>query len=253
MILTSVLRYIASGLLACATLNAAAADPGHPVQKRKFNLPPSAELNYAIKARQSGLSLDGNALVKWNVGDSKFTVITETRAMLVGKIMDAKSEGNIDEYGLAPLTFVEKRFRRDPTTATFNRTTGTINFSDSSASYPLLGGEQDRNSAIWQLIAVARGAQGKFKPGSEWVFFVAGQHDAEPWTFIVNKQEAIRTPLGNMTAMHITKVPPPDAKGQQLDIWLAPSLEWYPVRLRYTEPDGDFIEQTLDNVNKSSG
>lgn len=256
MILSTIFRNTVCAMLACATLAAAAtpaaAEPGHPALKRKFNLPPSAELSYSIKARQSGLTLDGDAIVKWSAGGNKFMVETETRAMLFGKILDAKSEGSIDEYGLAPATFVEKRFRRDPTTTSFNRPAKTISFSESATSYPIMGGEQDRNSAIWQLIAVARGAQGKFKPGSEWLFFVAGRHDAEPWTFKVTKQETIRTPLGNMAAMHIVKAPPPDAKGQQLDIWLAPSLEWYPVRLRFTEPDGDFIEQALEHVSKQT-
>lgn len=252
MILSPVIRNTIGVTLACMTLIATAADADHPALKRKFNLPPSAELHYSIKALQSGLTLDGNAIMKWHAGASNFTINTETRAMLVGKILDAKSEGGIDEYGLAPVTFVEKRFRKDPTTTSFNRSDRSISFSESTASYPILGGEQDRNSAIWQLIAVARGAQGKFKPGSEWLFFVAGRRDAEAWSFKVTKQETVRTPLGNMAAMHIIKAPPPDAKGQQLDIWLAPSLEWYPVRLRFTEPDGDFIEQTLENVSRQA-
>jgi hypothetical protein len=49
----------------------------------------------------------------------------------------------------------------------------------------LKGGEQDRTSATWQLIAYARAAGDKFKPGSEWKMFVAGRRDAEPWSFKV--------------------------------------------------------------------
>ena len=252
MTLSHLFRTTIGAVLACATLTAAAAESGHPALKRQVNLPPPVDLSYAIKARQSGLTLEGNASLKWRVDGNKFMIETESRAMLVGKILDAKSEGSIDDYGLAPATFVERRFRKDPTTVTFDRTANTITFSASAASYPLGGGEQDRNSAIWQLIAVARAAQAKFKPGSEWLFFVAGQHDAEPWTFRVDKQETVRTPLGSMAAVHVVKAPPPDAKGQQVDIWLAPSLEWYPVRLRYTEPDGDYIEQTLENANKQA-
>jgi hypothetical protein len=251
MTLSFVFRTTVSAVLACATLTATAADTGHSALKRSFNLPPSVDLNYSAKARQSGLSLDGNASLKWHVEGNKFTVETESRAMLVGKILDAKSEGSIDDYGLAPATFVERRFRKDPTITTFNRTANTITFNASTTRYPIGGGEQDRNSAIWQLIAVARAAQGKFKPGSEWLFFVAGPHDAEPWTFRVAKQETVRTPLGNMAAVHVVKAPPPDAKGQQDDIWLAPSLEWYPVRLRFSEENGDVIEQTLVTISKT--
>jgi hypothetical protein len=39
-------------------------------------------------------------------------------------------------------------------------------------------------------------------------------------------------------------------KGQQVDLWLAPSLDWYPVRVRFNDPDGDFVDQTLEKVVK---
>ncbi len=218
--------------------------------KQKINLPPSAELAYAIKAKQKGIPVEGEAVMRWSAAANAFSASNEARAMLVGKILDARSEGAIDAYGLAPTSFTEKRFRREPTTTTFDRTANTISFSGSQQTYPIKGGEQDRNSAIWQLIAVARGAPSKFRPGSTWSFFVAGQRDADQWTFKVLRQEKIRTPLGELNTLHISKAPPPDSADQQLDIWLAPSLEWYPARLRFSEDNGDYIEQTLRKIDK---
>lgn len=216
--------------------------------KHKFNLPPSADLSYAIKARQSGFPLEGNATVHWMVSDKKFSVANEARTPLFGKVLDSKSEGEIDDFGLAPLSFTEKRFRREATTTSFDRQAHTIHFTASEQTYPIKGGEQDRNSAIWQLISVARAVPSRFKPGSEWTFFVAGQRDADPWTFKVVKQEKIDTPLGAINTLHVIKASPPDSKEQQVDIWLGPQHEWYPVRLRYTDADGDFIEQTLEQI-----
>jgi len=242
-LLTGAMFMLASG--------AQAADPEqHPVIKRKVNLPPSAELRYSIEAQQSGLQVNGESVVKWNSSNNQYSVSAETRAMLVGKILEASSAGSIDSFGLAPTTFVDKRFRREPTTTTFNRDTNTITFTQSDASFPLKGGEQDRTSIIWQLIAVARGNADKFTPNSEWLFFVAGPRDAEQWSFKVIGREKIKTKKGEVNAVHLFRAPPPDNKGQKLDIWLAPSSDWYPVRLRFTEPDGDFIEQTLTSVNK---
>lgn len=170
--------------------------------------------------------------------------------MLFGKIIESKSEGGIDEYGLAPINFTDKRRRKEPNTTSFNRDSNIISFAQSSETYPIKGGEQDRSSVIWQLIAIARGAPDKFKPGSEWSFFVAGQRDAEAWSFKVIDHEKIQSTLGDINAVHIVRTPPPDAKSQQLDIWLAPSLEWYPLRLRFTDPDGNTVEQTLENIHK---
>ena len=248
--ITPLLRSCAAFLLASATLLPPAAADDHSTEKYQVNVPPSADLTYAIKARQSGISLDGEARVHWQSGHAKFLTSTETRAMLLGKILDTKSEGAIDEFGLAPLSFTEKRFRKDATTANFHRDSKIISFSGSNDTYPIKGGEQDRNSAIWQLISVARAAPAKFKPGSDWTFFVVGQRDAEAWTFRVAKRERISTPLGELDTVRVLKAPPADQKGQQVDIWLAPSMEWYPARIRYTEPDGDFIEQTLVSIVK---
>lgn len=242
----SLLRLAPIALLACAALASAA-------PKYKVNLPPSTELAYAITAKQKGIPVDGDAVMRWSAATGSFSASNEARAMLVGKILDARSEGAIDAYGLAPARFTEKRFRKEPTTTTFDRASKIISFSASGQTYPIKGGEQDRNSAVWQLIAVARGAASKFRPGSSWTFFVAGQRDADEWTFKVVKQERVKTPLGELNTLHVQKVPPPDSREQHLDIWLAPALEWYPARLRFSDDNGDFIEQTLQKVNKKSG
>lgn len=235
---------------AIAALPAAADPAAHPVIKHEVDPPPSAELHYRIKARQSGLHVNGEALVKWNNTGRKYVTVTETRAMLLGKILETSSEGDIDSYGLAPARFVDKRLRRQASITTFDRERNTIDFTQSTAHYPLKGGEQDRVSIIWQLIAIARGNSGGFTPGSEWLFFVAGPHDAEQWRFEVAGYEKIRLRQGEIDAVHVLRTQPSNDQGQKLDIWLAPSLDWYPARLRFTDPDGDFIEQTLDNIDK---
>lgn len=245
------LMRIACAALLCGTLPvASAATAEHPVLKHKFNLPPSVDLNYSISARQSGLQIQGDGLVQWRASDKTFSVTSETRAMLVGKILDARSAGTVDDYGLAPASFTETRFRKQPSTTSFNRQTKTITFAQSDANYPLLGGEQDRTSITWQLIAIARANPKQFIPGSEWPFFVAGQRDAERWSFKVEGVEKIRTLSGDQRTLHVVRTPPPDAKSQKLDIWLAPALEWYPVKLRFTDADGDYIEQRLEKHSK---
>jgi len=236
-------------LAALPLLAAAATASGeHPATKRKFSLPPPANLAYAIDARQGGLQIQGSGLVRWRHDRNSYSVVSETRAMLVGKILEAKSEGAIDAYGLAPLHFTEQRFRKDATVASFDRKAGSIRFAQSDARYPLLGGEQDRTSIAWQLAAIARAAPKKFRAGSEWDFFVAGQRDAERWSFKVIGEESITTALGQLRALHLRRAPPPDAGSQKLDIWLAPTRNWYPAKLRFTDADGEYIEQTLQEI-----
>lgn len=237
---------IAAVVLAASAAGAIAAE--RVAIKRPIDPAPSADLTYAIKAHQKGITLDGQGVTRWRAGDGKYSVASEARASILGKILENRSEGAIDAYGLAPAQWYEKRFRKDANTTTFDRAAKAIVFSTGEKTYPLLGGEQDRASAQWQLVAVARAAPDKMVTGSEWKFFVAGRRDAEPWTFKVVGREKLKTGMGTLEAVHLTKSPPAAFPDQRLDIWLAPSRQWYPVKLRVAEDGGEYVEQNLVSV-----
>lgn len=236
-------------LLALA-LGCAWAQDEHPSVKRPFDLPPPADLTYDLTARQSGFSLTGKAVITWRWNEGKYAVTAESRVSLFGKITENRSTGTIDSFGLAPTEFYEKRVRKDPTTAKFDHAGKTLSFTDGKQTYPLKGGEQDRASVTWQLVAQARAAGESLKPGTRWSYFVAGRHDADPWTFRVGKREKVSTPAGEFDAVHIVREETAAVKGQNLDIWLAPSKDWYPVKLRFSDDDKDFVEQSLEQVVK---
>ena len=245
-------RALLSALLACTASTTHVAAFAQTASKGALNPPPSADLDYTINANQKGLPLNGSAVLHWTNSKDKYAISTETRAMLLGKILEAKSEGAIDASGLAPSTSTEKRYRKDTTTTTFNRETRSITFSASDASYPIKGGEQDRNSVVWQLATIARSLPAKFKQGASIPMVVAGQKDAEPWTFKVGKAETIKTPLGDLKAVKVSKLIKDGSKEQKIDIWFASSKDWYPVRIRFTEPSSDFIEQTISKITPQS-
>ena len=253
--MTSALKSASKSVIYTAVLitsiwSAGAAE--HPDTAFTTNLPPSAQLHYAIKADRSGLTLLGEASVNWQLNNdnakASYSITTETRAAIFGKILEANSHGNIDSFGLAPLQYDEKPRNKPGTQTHFDRDAKQITFSSSDASYPIKGGEQDRTSIVWQLISVARANPKKFTPQSEWNFFVAGRRDAEKWTFTVDENVTLVTPMGKIPTIHLIKAPPPDSKDQRLDVWLAPSMEWYPVRLKFSDADGDTIDQNLDQL-----
>lgn len=215
----------------------------HPVK-----LPPSADLLYAIKAKHSGLSLKGDARIQWTVSSGRFDIKVETNAMMLGKILDSHSEGVTDAFGLAPVRLTEKRFRKPQHNVIFDRKGKLISFGESAITYPIRGGEQDRTSITWQLASIARGAPEKFKPGAIYQFTVAGRRDAEAWAFKVIGLETIRTPMGEVSAIHIFKLPSESKEQRRLDIWLAPSLEWYPARLLFSEGSGIEVDQVLQKI-----
>ena len=161
MTLSTLKRVVLASLLAAALTPAMADAPvEHPVIKRPYKLAPSADLVYSIKAKQRGIGLSGESVSNWRAGDGKYSLLAETKAALFGKILEQRSEGTVDDFGLAPSQFVEKRFRKEAATTTFKRDSKTIVFSEGDDSYPLKGGEQDRNSTVWQLVSVARATRG---------------------------------------------------------------------------------------------
>ncbi|WP_374580448.1 DUF3108 domain-containing protein [Pseudoduganella sp.] len=233
--------------LALATAHAAAVD--YPVAKRATSLPPSAELSYSVRGSNHGIPLLGSGTISWHQADGKYTLLTEARSALFGKVLEHRSEGTHDDYGLAPASYYEKRIRKDPTTTRFDRSAQRIQFEDGKTSYPIRGGEQDRSSVTWQLAALARATPDKFKPGSEWSFLVAGRRDADVWTFRVIGSETMDSALGDLKVLHFSRKPV-GSHEQQVDLWLAPGLDWYPARIRFKEENGDSFEQVLEKVNR---
>ena len=139
-------------LLACSLVQARAL--AHPVNQYPFELLPPADLTYDVSVKLYGLHVGGAAIMNWHSDGQRYSLKTETRSSILGKVVEAQSEGLIDVYGLAPVEMTEKRFNKPPYSARFDRQHNSLSFTDAKQTYPLLGGEQDRNSVLFQLAAV---------------------------------------------------------------------------------------------------
>lgn len=213
----------------------------------KISIPPSAELKYDVQALRDGQMVYGSGKISWQSDGNSYTVNGEA-SILFFTLLSFKSAGVIDDFGVAPEIYSEKRFRRPETNTHFHRERNTISFSASTATYPRKGGEQDRASIIWQLTGIGRGDGEKFIPGAEIDLFVAGVRDAEPWRIRVLDQEEIDIGSGKVAAWHVVRIPKPGSYDQTLDIWLAPQHEWYPVKLRFTETNGEYLDMLLSDL-----
>jgi hypothetical protein len=216
---------------------------------------PTADLYYKIKSNQKGIPVSGEAKIQWRLSDSNsgkktYTLSSDTTVTLFGKILTSSSKGYLDERGLVPEQFSEKRFRRPEAQITFDWANKRLSFSGGEASIPLKGREQDRLSIMWQVMALAKQAGSSISLGQEWKAVVAGPHDADWWTFKVQEKLTLRTDLGELEVIHILRAPPADAPGQRLELWLAPTLDYFPVRIRFIDSKGDQVEQTISRIQK---
>jgi hypothetical protein len=227
---------------------APAAKPQEQAAHYKVDPPPSAELKYDVLALREGQTVYGHGKISWRTEGNSYTITGEA-GILFFTVLNFRSEGVIDGFGVAPVMYSEKRFRRSETNTHFHRERNTISFSASTVSYPRKGGEQDRASIIWQLAGIGRGDSEKFVPDTDIDIFVAGMRDAETWHIRVIGEEVIELDSGKVTAWHLVRMPRPGSYDQKLDIWLAPQQQWYPVKLRYTETNGDYLDMSLSNLN----
>jgi hypothetical protein len=238
---------VAASDAAVATAAHKAAEPVEQLARYRVDPPPSVELKYDVTALQKGQNFHGSGKIAWESHGSIYTVTGEA-SVIFFSVLNFKSEGMIDEFGVAPVIYSEKRFRKPQTNTHFHRDRNTISFSASTAAYPRRGGEQDRASIIWQLASIGRGDNNAFAPNAEIDLFVAGVRDGETWRVRVIGQEPLETPAGTVNAWHVVRMPRSGSYDQKLDIWFAPEQEWYPVKLRYTEVNGDFLDMSLSNA-----
>jgi hypothetical protein len=217
-----------------------------------IDLPPSVELKYDVqKTPKEGQPTYGNGTIAWHSDGSRYSIDGEFGVLFI-TALHFKSSGTTDDGGIVPELYSEKRFRRAETNTHFHRERNTISFSASTKLYPRSGGEQDRASIIWQLAGIGRGDSARFVPGAVFEIVVAGTRDAEPWQIQTIGFEEIIIDGKTIGAWHVVRAPRARTYDQKLDIWLAPQLQWYPVRLRYTEPNGDYLDMSLTGLNVSA-
>jgi hypothetical protein len=218
-----------------------------PSDSNKVSPPPSAELKYDVQALREGRTVYGSSKIDWRVDGERYALSSEA-SVLFFTVLSFKSEGSIDGYGLAPLLYSERRFRKSETNTHFNRERNTISFSASTLSYPRKGGEQDRASLIWQFAGFCRANSKKIVAGAVAEIFVAGVRDAETWPLQVVGFEEVTLGSGKTNAWHVVRLPRHGSFEQRIDFWLDPQQEWYPVRLRYTENSGEYLDMTLSSL-----
>ncbi|MBN3724950.1 DUF3108 domain-containing protein, partial [Burkholderia sp. Ac-20379] len=209
-----------------------------PAPGTKFVPPPSGDLRYG--AYFNG-NLNGTATIHWVNDGSRYRLRIEIPVPFVGPYV-YESLGRFDAFGVAPDRYTEQRGRRPADIAIFNRQTRQIVFTRTPDSLKLADGTQDRFSLLMQLSGLVHGAPNVYQPGVAREFFVIDNNSGETWPIVTIGDETIRTATSSLETRHFRRLPRRAGDTRRIDIWLAPSLDWLPVRLVQTEPNGTEIE-----------
>jgi hypothetical protein len=229
-----------------AILGAAPARPTAPTPTRAFAVAPSARFHYDVTAQTKGFTLKGQAQLDWRNENGQYEAQLQMTAPFVRPRVQ-RSTGLITAEGLAPVRFSDKA--RTEEAAHFDREQGKVVFSSNKPEALLAPGAQDRLSIVMQLGAMIAGKPSKFPAGSQITVQTASTKEAEPWTFTVEGAEALNLPGGRTKTLRLTRNPRKEYD-VKVELWLAPGAAYAPVRLRLTQPNGDWVDQQWSSTDR---
>lgn len=232
----------------------APAGPGAPagLQLRIAAIPEPALLRYVAELSRNGQVTRGDAEFRWRHDGAQY----EARWAVSGPPGIGKREqtstGRLAAEGLAPSRFADKSNRNEA--VHFERDTGKVTFSTNRPQADLAAGAQDRLSVIVQLAALIGAEPGRYPPGTVIPIPTASTRDADVWHFNVVGEERLQLPGGARMALKLQRAPR-NEYDSLLELWLAtpsaaPGMDYAPVRLRLTFPNGDSLDQRWSSTDK---
>lgn len=158
------------------------------------------------------------------------------------------SEGEVTSKGLRPLHFEHHR-GADPTkliSADFDweKRIVSYKYDGKTETEALEDGVQDRISQHYQFM---------FQPPRQKtidIHLTTGRK-LNHYNYRLIGEETTPTLIGNFKTVHIARQRTPDEDG--IDLWLAKSRHYFPVRIVFDEKDGGRLEQQLESLSSPAG
>ncbi len=196
--------------------------------------------------------LTGETSVAWTLADDgRYEARLATVALGI-TALELTSTGQVRRFGLAPERYTQKRIRRSEEAANFDWDKRRVTFSARSFERELREGIQDRLSFQFQLMALAQRLPERFHAGAAVEFPVAGPDGVDTYAFLVGDEETIATELGEFVARKIERPRSVGGADSRIEVWLAPALQWLPVKLRFTDRRGRTTENVLMRIDDGS-
>jgi hypothetical protein len=209
-------------------------------------IPEPAKLRYEVVVEAKGLTLNGEALLQWRHDGTQYEAQLELTGTLLPKRVQ-RSTGRITDEGLSPRYFSDKS--RGEQAVHFDPDQGRIVFSNNRPQAALVAGTQDRLSVVVQLSVLIGGEPARYPPGTQIAVPTASTREAETWVFHVEGEEDLALPGGKVRALKLQRQPRREYD-QKVEVWFAPGMDYAPVRVRLTNPNGDTVDQRWSSTDR---
>ena len=205
-----------------------------------------SQLDFKIEGKTHGFAYPARATMRWSALDNSYQASLEVGLPLIGN-RTQNSQGVLGPSGLEPLVFKDHQ-RRD-FQVNVQKKEGNIVWSDASpASAPLEAQTQDALSVFFQLSALLCGMN-ELPPGGKTLSLpIVMAQSLEHWTFKYIGLENITTPMGELQALHVQRLPRSKDDRQTVDMWLGTDIAFLPARILIEQGEGERVDQLLKSV-----
>ncbi len=216
-----------------------AAEPALPPTLRK--LPEHLSLSYAVRAGEGGFNL-GRAIYSWQLRDGRYSLVSVAQAtglasLFVSGKLAQTSEGSVTARGLRPEQYWLSRNERKQDTARFDWVHGRLVQGNNGVELP--PGSQDVLSFPFHLAMTVD------ESSREWSLWVANGRKLREYLFRNLGYERLTLGEREVATLHLQGGR--DGEGT-LDVWLAPSRYWLPLRIRTLDQKGKVLELSLEEA-----
>ncbi len=212
-----------------------------------FDWPPSTRLSYRVVGDVQG-PVEGHARVEWLRQGLRYQVHLDMSVALLAS-RRISSDGLITPAGLAPRRYDEETriVLREPRRVAIDLGEELVRLADGRV---LLRpeGVQDSASQFVQMTWLFNARPDLLQPGQSVSFPLALPRRVDTWTYDILASEPVATPAGLLPAVHVK--PRREAGGGDLTVefWVAPSLQYLPVRLAIRQGRGITLELLLERL-----
>ena len=216
-----------------------------------FEWPPSTRLSYRLTGDVRG-AVEGRARVEWLRSGARYQVFLEASVgPSFAPLMTRResSEGEITPEGLRPQRYdlEMKVVLRDARRSTIHMDADRVRLPGGT-ELPRPAGLQDAVSQFVHLTWLFTTQPQRLVVGSSVQWPLALPRRVEDWAYDVVGADSLQTPAGVVEAVHVKPRREARAGDYSAEIWIAPSLQYLPVRIVVRQDASTFIDLQIERL-----
>lgn len=250
----SVAQGAASASAAATASTAGTGDAGDvsPIagpESKPLDWPPSTRLTYTLTGLVHGGNLYGDAVVEWRRDGAHYQVQSDVHVTNLFTTRRIFSDGEITAQGLSPHHFAE--LLSPPLMAPRSN---HIEFTDGEVVLPngtrmiKFPQTQDEASQFVQFVWLFTVHPELARPGTLIDFPLALTRSVHRWHYRVAAIEPLQLPFGTLDTVHLVPASndPPRPGEYLFEFWMAPTLQYLPVRVLIRNDEQNLADLRLD-------